>query len=84
MKIYPVDDDRFVQSLIALKENILSEAFNWEYERVDNAVFGEFMIYCNVCNRDFATTYVAHMRVKEDVNVADVDKILKIDGGLKQ
>lgn len=79
MEVYPISDEKFVQSLLALKRNIFAPILNWEYERIDDSVFGEFMIYCNLYNMDFGTAYVAHMRVENDINVADVEKILLIE-----
>lgn len=50
-----------MDNLIALESNLFAETLNWEYEKVDNSTFGEFIIYCNCANMKYGTGYSAHL-----------------------
>lgn len=67
-----------MKDLIALKSNSFVDSLNWEYERVNNPTFGEFMIFCNCGKMKYGKEYSAHMRVNDDVSVDEVEKMLLI------
>ena len=67
-----------MDNLIALRANLFVETLNWEYERVNNPAFGEFMIFCNCGKRKYGTGYSAHLRVNDGVSADEVEEILSI------
>ena len=77
-KVYSIRDSEYVRNLLALKSNLFVESLNWEYERINNSIFGEFMIFCNCGNMKYGTGYSAHMRVNDGVSVDEVEKMLSI------
>lgn len=78
INVFPVKDIDFVKDLIMLQTNLFEETLNWEYEKVDNSVLGEFIIFCNCRKTDYGTAYIAHLRVNDGVNADEVEKILSI------
>lgn len=78
IKVYPINDSKFIDNLIALQSNLFVETLNWEYERVNNPPFGEFMVFCNCGKRKYGTGYSVHLRVCDGVSADEVEKILSI------
>lgn len=78
IKIYPISDSKFVDNLTALQSNLFVETLNWEYERVNNPTFGEFMIFCSCGKKKYGTEYSAHMRINDGVSADEIEKILSI------
>lgn len=78
VNVFPVSDCKFVKNLISLSSNLFVESLNWEYERVNDSTFGEFMIFCNCGKMKYGKEYYAHMRINGDVSIDEVEKMLSI------
>lgn len=79
IKVYSISDCKYIKALMALKSNLFATTLNWEYERVNNSTFGEFMIYCNCGKMKCGTGYSAHLSVDDDTSVEEVEKMLLIE-----
>ncbi len=67
-----------MNDLSTLQSNLFAETIHWEYERVEDSVFGEFMIFCNCGKMEYGMGYSAHIRVNDEVSADEVEKILSI------
>lgn len=64
---------------MALRSNLFATTLSWEYERVNNPTFGEFMIYCNCGEMKCGKGYSAHLSVDDNTRVEEVERILMIN-----
>jgi len=78
IKVYSISDSEFVNDLNTLQFNLFAETLHWEYKRVEDSAFGEFMVFCNCGKMKYGTGYSAHLSVNDDVNADEVEKILSI------
>lgn len=79
IKVYSISDSKYIKALMALKSNLFATTLSWEYERVNNSTFGEFMIYCNCGKMKYGAGYSAHLQVNDDVSTDEVEKMLLIE-----
>lgn len=84
IKVYSISDSKYIKDLIALRSNLFATTLSWEYERVNNSTFGEFMIYCNCGKMECGTGYSAHLSVDDDTSVEEVERILKFEEGMSR
>lgn len=79
IKVYSISDSKYIKDLIALRSNLFATTLSWEYERVNNSTFGEFMIYCNCGKMECGTGYSAHLQVNGGMSTDEVEKMLLIE-----
>lgn len=79
IKVYSISDSKYIKALTASRSYLFATTLSWEYERVNNSTFGEFMIYCNCGKMKCGTGYSAHLSVDDNTSVEEVERILKFD-----
>lgn len=64
---------------MALRSNLFATTLSWEYERVNDSTFGEFMIYCNCGKMKCGKGYSSYLSVNDNTSVEEVERILMIN-----
>ena len=72
-----LDTDVFTESLKALsKTKIFSEIVDWKYQ-VSDVKADELIIYGNPHDKYTGMVFIAHLKLNDGVDMADVEKVLK-------